>query len=147
MPKTSAKVKKDPKVVVFGQEVGDSQDKNYQDRHGKWFSRPRRHGSLTFGLFFILIGLLFLLSNFGSLPPVVWSQVAKLWPILLILIGVETMLGHSDFGDFISSLISLFIFLTILGVVFVIFAPQLVVGLPTGILNYLNSIVGYLHIR
>lgn len=147
MPKSSEKVKKDPKVVVFGQEVGDRE--NPSDRFERRWERRRwhRHGSLTFGLFFILVGLLFLLSNFGSLPPIVWSQVIKLWPVLIILIGIETLFGHSDISDFIYSLISLFIFLTVVGVVFALFAPQVIAGLPVGIHNYLYSIANYLQIK
>lgn len=146
MPKSSGKVKKDPKVVVFGQEVG-TEDQKTREKFEKRFRWHHRRGSFTFGLFFIILGLYILLSNLGSLPPIVWSQVAKLWPILLILIGLDTLMGHSDISDFLSSLISLFIFLTILGVMFVLFAPQILAGLPVGITNYLHSIVNFLQLR
>ena len=106
------KKKVDPKVVVFGNEVGDGKDEECckEDSFGRRFHYHHRHGSFTWGLFFILIGILFLLSNFGVLPPVVWSQVAHLWPILIILIGLDTLMGHSEVSEVISSFIGLFIF-------------------------------------
>lgn len=146
MPETKEKTKIDPKVVVFGNEVGEDQGREEVD-YGRKFNVRRHRGSLTWGLFFILIGFLFLLSNFGSLPPVVWSQIAKLWPILIILIGLDTLMGHSDASDVISSLIGLFIFGTILGVVLFNVAPSILVGLPHGILNYFGNISSYLQIK
>jgi hypothetical protein len=138
------KEKKEPKVVVFGNEVSD--DENLEET-GRRFSFRRHRGSLTWGLFFILIGVLFLLSNFGSLPPIVWSQIAKFWPVFIILIGVDTLFGHSEISDLISSLIGLFIFATILGIVFLNVSPHLLSGFPQSILNYLNGINGYIQPR
>lgn len=43
----------------------------------------------------IVLGGIFLLNNFGILPWGVWTSVWKFWPVLLILIGLEFMLGHS----------------------------------------------------
>jgi hypothetical protein len=145
------KKKTDPKVVVFGNEVGDMKDEECckEDHFGHRFHfRDHRHrGSFTWGLFFILLGLLFLLSNFGGLPPIVWSQVARLWPILIVLIGLDTLMGHSEVSEAVSSLIGLFIFLTILGVVFINISPQSINFLPAGILNYFHSIGAYLQIK
>jgi hypothetical protein len=136
------KSKKEPKVVMFGSEVNSD---NYEG-WGK-VRHHRRHGSFTWGLFFILVGVLFLLSNFGALPPVVWSQIAHLWPIVIIFIGIDTMLGHSEFSEIISSLIGLLIFATILGVILINVSPNLVSGLPAGVLNYFYAISSYLRLK
>lgn len=57
-------------------------------------SLPRKAVSTTsvrttarslFGLFVVLIGLYFLLANFGV---VMWLPVGKLWPLILIVIGI-----------------------------------------------------------
>jgi hypothetical protein len=151
MEKTKEKEKKaEPKVVVFGEEVGDQKNEECckEDNSGRHFHfHHRRHGSFTWGLFFVLIGILFLLSNFGALPPVVWTQVAHLWPVLIILIGVDTLMGHSEVSDLISGLIGLFIFATVLGVVLFNVSPNLLNGVPSGILNYFHTISGYLQLK
>ena len=152
MEKSNEKEKKNnPKVVVFGREIGDEEDegrfKDESFRRRFHFHYHRHHGSFTWGLFFILIGLLFLLSNFGALPPIAWSQFARLWPVLIILIGLDTLMGHSEVSEVISSLVGLFIFATILGVIFINVSPQLIAGLPTGILNYFHSISSFLQLK
>jgi cell wall-active antibiotic response 4TMS protein YvqF len=40
-------------------------------------------------LLFISVGLIFLLSNFGIISGVSWLAIASLWPLLLILIGLD----------------------------------------------------------
>jgi len=46
---------------------------------------------------FLLIGLglVFLLNNFGILPWAIWINLWKFWPLFLILIGIEVILGQS----------------------------------------------------
>jgi hypothetical protein len=43
----------------------------------------------------IILGAIFLLNNFGILPWSIWTSLWKFWPVLLILIGVEFLIGHS----------------------------------------------------
>lgn len=50
-------------------------------------ARPRR--SLVWPLLLIVLGVLFLLSNFGIISGVSWLAVASLWPLFLILIGLD----------------------------------------------------------
>ncbi len=61
-----------------------------ENRH----SRNRTNFSLT-AIFAVLLGIVFLLNNFGILPWEVWQNVWKFWPVLLILFGIETVLGRS----------------------------------------------------
>lgn len=56
-------------------------------------NRNRTNLSLT-ALFAILLGAIFLLNNFGILPWEIWQNAWKFWPVLLILFGVETVLGR-----------------------------------------------------
>jgi hypothetical protein len=49
--------------------------------------RPRR--GVFWPLVLIALGLVFLLSNFGIVTGVSWLAVASLWPLLLILIGLD----------------------------------------------------------
>lgn len=145
----------EPKVEVFGEGVGADRDERKENKHKRHEFRDRfrdhyhyhHHGSLPWGLAFILVGLLLLLSNFGALPPIVWSQVIHLWPLLIILIGLDVLIGHSEIADIINSLIGLFILLTILGIIFIHTSPQLINGMPQVVQNYLYSLNNYLQIR
>lgn len=57
--------------------------------------RPRRRpGQVVMATLFVVLGALFLLSNFGLLPPDWWRDLWRLWPLLLILIGAEIILGR-----------------------------------------------------
>jgi|GEM_PF-3974914 len=154
--KETSKVKSGPKVEIFGEDVSSHKEElKDKDRccerhfHDRFHFRHHHHhrGSLPWGLVLILIGLMFLLSNFGVLSPTVWSQVSHLWPILIILIGFDILIGHSEVSDIINPLIGLFIFATILGIVFLHTSPQIVAGLPQNIQNYLHAINNWLQIK
>lgn len=47
-------------------------------------------------VFLILLGVIFLLNNFGVLSWNLWQNVWKFWPVLLILFGVEIVLGRAS---------------------------------------------------
>ncbi|MBN1617781.1 hypothetical protein JW887_00360 [Candidatus Dojkabacteria bacterium] len=75
-------------------------------------SKCRRSGggSIFWGGLFIFIGAIFLLNTLGLLSWSVWSVLWRLWPILLILIGMQVILGRSWIGRLLVGLISLSIF-------------------------------------
>lgn len=52
------------------------------------------HRSLSWPLILITIGLVFLLVNFGYVPGVTAIQLLNLWPLLLILAGVDIAIGR-----------------------------------------------------
>ena len=56
------------------------------------FESPRRTPSIAFPLVLIALGLVFLLANAGYLTGVSWRQVAQLWPLLLVVLGVDLLL-------------------------------------------------------
>jgi hypothetical protein len=45
-------------------------------------------------LVLIFIGAVFLLENTGYLPPNFWVNLWRLWPLLLVLAGIELLLAH-----------------------------------------------------
>jgi len=45
-------------------------------------------------LILIFLGGIFLLQNTGYLPPNFWLNLWRLWPVVLVLIGVELLLAH-----------------------------------------------------
>ena len=46
------------------------------------------------GMFLIAAGALFLANNLGMLPPGSWWTLLELWPLLLIMGGLDVMAGH-----------------------------------------------------
>jgi predicted membrane protein len=58
--------------------------------------------SLLGPLILITIGVLFLLVNLGYLPLSLWEIAFRFWPLILILIGVEMLVGRrSVIGGFV----------------------------------------------
>lgn len=53
--------------------------------------RIRRVGSVTFGMILIVTGVLFLVHLF--LPRLDYRMIFRFWPIILITLGVEVLLG------------------------------------------------------
>jgi hypothetical protein len=143
--KDATETKSEPKVEIFGEGVG-SKHKD-RERFHYHLHCNHHHGSFAWGLALILIGFLFLLSNFGVLSPIVWGQVVHLWPVLIILIGLDVLMGHSEVSDVINSIIGLFVLATILGIIFIHTSPQIINGLPHNIQNYLYSVNNYLQIK
>ncbi len=67
----------------------------------------RREG-LVGPIFLIGLGTVFLLSNFGMLNLNVWTTILRLWPVLLIAIGLDIAIGRrSTVGAIIGLLILL----------------------------------------
>lgn len=152
----TSRAKREPKVEIFGEEVGSHKErfdnKNKYDNplfHDRFHYHHyhNHHGRLAWGLVLVIIGFMFLFSNFGILPPIVWNQILHLWPILIVLIGIDVLIGHSVISEIINSLIGIFIFATILGIIFLHTSPQIIVGLPQNIQNYLHMINNYLQIK
>lgn len=61
---------------------------NYEKSNNKGFSLS--------SVFLIILGVVFLLNNFGVLPWEIWQNIWKFWPILLILFGIEAILGRKS---------------------------------------------------
>lgn len=53
--------------------------------------------SIVGPVFLIGLGIVFLLANYGYLALNVWELVLRLWPILLIAIGLDIVIGHRSF--------------------------------------------------
>ncbi|MHB1126993.1 MAG: LiaI-LiaF-like domain-containing protein [Bacillota bacterium] len=62
-------------------------------------------GKVVGGFLLIAIGLIFLLNNIGLLDWSVWVGLARLWPLLIILAGVNIVFRHNRWGVIISVLV------------------------------------------
>jgi len=61
--------------------------------------RSRRHvGSIVGPVILIGAGLVFLMNNLGVLPWSIWDQVWRLWPLILIALGLELVIGRRSAG-------------------------------------------------
>lgn len=70
---------------------------------------------IPFGpILIIVLGLIFLLNNFGVLPWEIWQKIWKFWPILLILFGIEVLLGRNSSFRVVTFLLALIFLVPIL---------------------------------
>lgn len=54
----------------------------------------RRRGAPVFGLLLMAAGVLLLLQTLGVLPWALWLHLWRLWPLLLVIAGVNLLLGR-----------------------------------------------------
>ncbi len=70
--------------------------------------RRRRPPSVFWPLMFIGAGIMLLLSNLGYLPWESWGVLWRLWPLLIITLGIDLLIGHrSVIGAIISAVLIL----------------------------------------
>ncbi len=62
-------------------------------------------------VFFLLLGVTFLLNNFGIVPWNVWSIIIQFWPALLIIVGINMIFAVDYFGHLLSSVLIIIIYL------------------------------------
>lgn len=55
--------------------------------------RPRRRGYL-FPMLLILVGVFVFLGDLGYLPPISWRGVLSLWPLLMVVGGIELIVAR-----------------------------------------------------
>jgi hypothetical protein len=86
---------------------------SHHDEGWRQWHEHRRHKGSTGGLILILIGIIFLLSNFGLLSSDIWNILWKFWPIFLILLGLQVLGGRSRVGNILVSIIGVIIILAV----------------------------------
>lgn len=60
-------------------------------------ARERRsQGGLLFPLILVGVGIAFLLGNLGYVPPISVRAVASLWPLILVLVGIEIIFARRE---------------------------------------------------
>ncbi len=48
----------------------------------------KHHGNLVWGIILVILGVVFLLENFGY---DIWDYIGKLWPVILIIWGISKL--------------------------------------------------------
>ena len=74
----------------LGQEARDAFQSHRAQRHASTGNRPEQR-AVVGGAILIALGLLILMSNFGLLW---WVSLARLWPLVLIGIGLVILLNN-----------------------------------------------------
>ncbi|MCR4406354.1 MAG: DUF5668 domain-containing protein [Anaerolineae bacterium] len=77
--------------------------------------QERRRVSLVGPAILIGFGLLLLANNFGLLPGNVWAVALRFWPVILILLGLEILIGRRS--TLASAIIAIIGLLLIVGLV------------------------------
>ncbi len=81
---------------------------------------PQRHTpSLFWPIVLIVSGILLLLSNLGYLPEPSWNLLWRLWPVILIALGLDVLIGRRSVAGAIIS--GVLIFVLIGGVILAVF--------------------------
>lgn len=78
-------------------------------------------GRFFWGLALVLIGLIFLLVNYNILSPSVFSQIWKLWPLLIVVVGFSVLTKGTS--RIVGIIISIVIFLIVLAGAFFAIVP------------------------
>lgn len=57
-----------------------------------------KNGRLGFGLFMVGLGVVFLLNTSGVLGWWSWSYIGRLWPLILVFLGLELLTRRQVFS-------------------------------------------------
>lgn len=98
--------KDEPNVHVFGKPIDEKRCRRREERESA--------GEIG-GLMFLLAGLILLLNSLNAVPWDVWQHVWPFWPVLVVVIGAQIMLGKGPVGRIIAFALALFLFLAVTG--------------------------------
>ena len=85
--------------------------------------RPRR-GSLFFPLILVAAGVVLLLSNLGVVPAIAWSQLVRFWPVLLIALGIDVLIGRPSLGSTLGAVVGTCVILALALSAIYLFGPD-----------------------
>ncbi|MCL0074083.1 cell wall-active antibiotics response protein [Dehalococcoidia bacterium] len=55
---------------------------------------PRKHRISIWGIILVFVGVVLLLQNFDLLPWGLWAMLWRFWPVILIIIGIDIIIGR-----------------------------------------------------
>jgi hypothetical protein len=84
----------------------------------------KRSGSLLSPLVLIAAGVLLLLSNLGLVHGDVWPDLLRFWPVLIVALGLDLLLGRPSFGAALGTLVFACFALAVGAGLFFLFAPD-----------------------
>lgn len=78
-----------------------------------WRYHHHEPGSVVWGILLLFIGGTFLLNNLGIVPWTVWDHIWRFWPVLLLIAGVQVLLGSIPGTGLIIGLLAVALFLMV----------------------------------
>lgn len=112
-------------------------------------NHPHR-GNLFGAFLFISLGIILLLNNFNALPWGVWEILWRFWPVLLVIWGLEMVLGHGFIGNLLVSILGIMILFLVVSFAVSRFNPDynnfMFKNFP-GIWKYLDQQIPYGNFR
>lgn len=78
-------------------------------------------GKFIWGIIVLVIGFIFLGVNFGFLNSSVWAQIWKLWPILIIVVGVSIISGAV--AKWVQVVLSILVIIIVVGAIVLSIGP------------------------
>ena len=119
------------KLTIMGEDMSDN---------GSCISS----GNLIWGLFLIFSGIILLFNTLDIIPWNIWSDIIKFWPILLILAGLNIILGESKLSNLIFSILIIIIFVLVFLMALSDSLPQFADSLPLWIRNIIEYLKLYI---
>lgn len=87
-------------------------------------------GGSIWGVFFLFSGILLLLNTFGIISWNIWHTLLRFWPVLIIVAGVQMILGGGRIAGFITDLIIFLLFGWVVLIAIHETSPELIYQLP-----------------
>jgi len=84
----------------------------------------KKGGGFLFPLILVLVGVLFLLSNLGVIDGIPWAELVRYWPVLLILLGIDTLLQRRSAAAAVASLLTALVLIATGMAAVYLFAPD-----------------------
>jgi len=113
--------KNEPKVSIFGNTIESD----------AWSYRTSERA--IWGFFLIFAGIIFLLNTFDVLPWNIWRDVARYWPFLVILAGLQIILGSNFIARIFLAVVAFFFFSIVLLSILQMPFPELLNSLPSSV--------------
>ncbi|MFA6552449.1 MAG: DUF5668 domain-containing protein [Candidatus Paceibacterota bacterium] len=93
----------EPKIVLFGEEIGNKEKKDKT-------ARRHNHESEVGGLMVLLAGIILVLNNVGVIPWQFWDYALPFWPSILVIIGARIILGKNTFSRMLVFMLAVVVF-------------------------------------
>lgn len=79
----------------------------------RWDGQGNRHrdsGSVVWGVLLLLSGIMLFFNTMNAVPWSVWDYILRFWPVLLIFVGVQIILGDNILTSLVMLVLSVVIF-------------------------------------
>jgi len=125
MPQVNSGKKSEPEVILFGSSVDTA--------------KHDHEGSVVWGILLILAGSIFLTNTLQILPWEIWVHVLEYWPLLLILAGVQIILGNNIISRLLITALTIILFGAVVILALDKVAPHFTQNLPQDLRQLLNQ--------